>query len=276
MTPMSRLVRRFLPDLTNHNKPPVDYDSIDFVSVYNSRKGDLDGEHCEKCNDKGVFYYRSDEGEIKSRECECMETRRKVKRSIRLINNSGLKDTIRLKTFDNFEVNNDFQRGMKSLGQDFLKSDLKHWLFIGGQVGAGKTHICTAVVGELLLNCNKETRYLQWREDVPKLKAKVNADEYQDLIGQYKSTEVLYIDDLFKTDTDRSTKITTGDINIAFEILNWRYQNRDLITIISSQLTVAEIVQIDEAIGSRIFERSEGFRKSISRDISKNYRLRGM
>ena len=43
--------------------------------------------------------------------------------------------------------------------------------------------------------------------------------------------------------------ITQGDINIAFEIINYRYIN-DLITIISSELLLDEIINIDEATGS--------------------------
>lgn len=252
------------------------YEDIDLVEVYNSEQGNKAGENCDICKNKGVVYYYTDEGNIACRECSCMESRRKKARSVRLINASGLKDTIGTKTFDNFIAKEQHQRDMIELAKRFLSSDMTHWLYYGGQVGAGKTHICTAVVGELLLNRGKEVRYLQWREDAPRLKAKINDDNYQELVGQYKTTEVLYIDDLFKTDTDRGSKITAGDINLAFEILNWRYQNKGLITIISSQLTVKDIVLVDEAIGSRIYERSQSYMMTISKDVRKNYRLNGM
>ncbi len=252
------------------------YEDIDFVKVYNNKPGNKTGENCDICKNKGIVYYYDDNKNIACRECSCMLSRRKKARSVRRINSSGLKDTIRLKTFDNFVVKGQHQKDMIELARRFLNSDMSHWLYYGGQVGAGKTHICTAVVGELLLNRGKEVRYLQWREDVPRLKAKVNDDDYQELIGEYKTAEVLYIDDLFKTDTDRGSKITAGDINIAFEILNWRYQNKGLITILSSQLTVREIVIVDEAVGSRIFERSQGYMMTIQKDIRKNYRLNGM
>lgn len=246
------------------------------MEVYNNKMGDKAGDFCDICKNKGVVYYYDKSQNIACKECPCMDGRRKKAQSVSLINSSGLKDTIRLKTFENFEVKTQHQKEMMQLAKKFLQSDMSHWLYYGGQVGAGKTHICTAVVGELLLKQGKEVRYLQWREDVPRLKAKVNDDGYQELIGQYKTTDVLYIDDLFKTDTDRNGKITAGDINLAFEILNWRYQNKGLITIISSQLTVREIILIDEAIGSRIFERSKGFAMAIAKDIHKNYRLKGM
>lgn len=254
----------------------VKYEDIDFVAVQNAQKGSKPGAHCDICNDKGVVFYYNEDHVPMCRECECMAQRNKTLRSIRLIKESGLKDTIRDRTFDTFVRQEQHQKDMYELAQRFLKSDMTHWLYYGGQVGAGKTHICTAVVGELLLKRGKEVRYLQWREDVPRIKAKVNDESYQEIVGEYKNADVLYIDDLFKTDTDRGGKITAGDINLAFEILNWRYQNPELITIISSQLTVKEIILIDEAIGSRIFEKSKGYIMTISSDIRKNYRLKGM
>lgn len=278
LTPMSKIISQYLTQSTElaPSIPSKKYEDIDWVEVYNNKKGSKTGENCDICKNKGVVYYYDDNKNVACKECVCMPQRRKKARSVRLINSSGLKETIRLKTFENFEVRTQHQKEMMQLAKKFLQSDMSHWLYYGGQVGAGKTHICTAVVGELLLKQGKEVRYLQWREDVPRLKAKVNDEDYEKLVGQYKTTDVLYIDDLFKTDTDRNGKITAGDINLAFEILNWRYQNKGLITIISSQLTVREIILIDEAIGSRIFERSQGYAMDIAKDIHKNYRLKGM
>ena len=78
----------------------------------------------------------------------------------------------------------------------------------------------------------------------------------------WKTVEVLYIDDLFKTEQGRNP--TTADVNIAFEILNYRYRNPELITIISSERTIQDIVKIDEAVGSRIFEKSRNCCINIS------------
>ena len=43
-------------------------------------------------------------------------------------------------------------------------------VFIGGQVGAGKTHLCTAMVGEFLKR-GISAKYMLWRDDALKLKA---------------------------------------------------------------------------------------------------------
>lgn len=65
-----------------------------------------------------------------------------------------------------------------------------------------------------------------------------------------KKVKVLYIDDFFKG------SVTSGDINLAFELLNSRYISPDKITIISSELTIEQILKYDAAIGGRIAERA--------------------
>jgi DNA replication protein DnaC len=151
------------------------------------------------------------------------------------------------------------------------------WFFIGGQSGAGKTHICTAICREFLME-GKEVKYMLWRDDVVKLKNAVTDPEYESLVEKYKRVEVLYIDDLFKTGTaaDGTRQRPTGaDINVAFEILNFRYNDPKLLTIISSECTIDSIIDIDEATGGRIFEKAKSS-FSLKPDRSRNYRLRGV
>ena len=45
------------------------------------------------------------------------------------------------------------------------------------------------------------------------------------------------------------------------------------LTIISSECTIDDILDIDEAVGGRIFERAKAF--SLKPDKRRNYRLRG-
>ena len=68
--------------------------------------------------------------------------------------------------------------------------------------------------------------------------------------------KVLYIDDMYKT--GKGQQPTVGDVNLAFEIINARYNDTGKVTIISSERTVEEMLDIDEAVGSRIYERSKG------------------
>lgn len=233
----------------------------------NDMPGQLTGYNCDKCKNNGVIYYEKDGYEY-FRECECM----KVRHSISRIEKSGLKNSLNKYTFENYEANEQFQQYIKTKASNFLSDFKENWFYIGGQVGCGKTHICTAIVGELL-NQGKEARYMQWRDDVVKIKANANTDDYNRLIEPFKNVQVLYVDDLFKTEKGKMP--TTADINIAFEIFNYRYINNDLITIISSEKTISEIIDTDEAVGSRIYEMSQKYCIGIKPDRNKNYRLRG-
>ena len=272
MEALEALVQKTLNTFQTSERTCKPYDPIE---VMNNAEGSLTGYNCPKCKNKGVIYYAKDGYEF-FKECECM----KVRESIRRIEKSGLKETLEKSTFKNFEIDMDFQKTMVAKAKGFLKDYQNNWFFIGGQVGCGKTHICTAIVRKLLVGEGKNTRYLQWRDEVPKIKAKANSDEYEKLIEPWKTVEVLYIDDLFKTgkgkDEQEEQKPTAADINVAFEIINYRYRNPALITIISSQSEIKGLVGIDEAVGSRIFEKSRNYCINISKDIKKNYRLKSM
>jgi len=240
---------------------------FDRVQVMNNTEGSLQGYNCNVCHNKGIVYmYHGNE--IVSKDCECMKTRESLDR----IKKSGLSNLLDKYTFDSYETGESFQKLIKGKAVNFLRTNAK-WFFIGGQIGCGKSHICTAIVGELLKQ-GKQARYMQWRDDVVKLKSHANSYEYEFLIKPFKNAEVLYIDDLFKT---RSGEFpTSADVNIAFEIINQRYINPDFITIISSERTISDMLKIDEAVVSRICEYAGEYTINISPDIHKNYRLRGV
>ena len=235
-----------------------------------------DGYNCDKCHNKGMIMraYQLDSGiwTTASSWCECHKVRTTIKR----MQKSGLKNIIKDYTFQKYQATEDWQQKLKEAAKEYCK-DQKGWFFIGGQSGAGKTHLCTAICREFLLS-GKEVKYMLWRDDVVKIKACVNdLDAYEGMIDTYKKCEVLYVDDLFKTgkgNDGMKQKPTSADVNIAFEILNYRYNNPDLLTIISSECTVNDIIDIDEATGGRIFERAKAF--SLKPDKNKNYRLKGV
>ena len=104
----------------------------------------------------------------------------------------------------------------------------------------------------------------------------VNEPEYEEKLDFYKNVDVLYIDDLFKTGRSSSEvkqRPTQADINLAFEILNARYI-RKKITIISSECTISDLIDIDEAIAGRIKQKCGEFCININPDRNKNYRLK--
>jgi len=151
------------------------------------------------------------------------------------------------------------------------------WLLIGGQSGCGKTHLCTAVCRQLLLE-GKQVHYMSWRETVAQLKGlSLDSTGRSKEMEKLKKSQVLYIDDLYKTgkNNEGSDYPTGTDINLAFEIINHRYINR-LTTIISTERTPQELVSIDEATGSRIIELCGSHVYSIGKNQSRNYRLRSV
>lgn len=243
-----------------------------FNSGVGSRNND-DGYDCKVCRNKAILAKLVEDGDGSTRivyiPCKCENTRISIMRMKR----SGLKDVIKDYTFDKFEDAEPWQKTLKAAAMTYAKN-LEGWFFIGGQSGCGKTHLCTAICREFLL-AGRRVMYMLWRDDVVKIKGAVtDADEYNRLIGQYKNVDILYIDDLFKTGRAADNSVqrpTSADINVAFEIINYRTVNH-LPTIISSECTEDELLDIDEAVGGRIFEQAKSF--SIAKNRARNYRIR--
>lgn len=227
---------------------------------------DNENAQCELCGDTGYRFYIQN-GYSTAEECECMNR-------IRFDRNMKKSGANREMTFENWHSDFEWQTDMGAKAVEFSDGGYLsgQWFFAGGQVGCGKTHICTAILHELI-KVNVGCKYMAWRDESVQLKAIVNQhDEYHHRIMELCKSPVLYIDDFWKT--QQGTKPTQADVNLAFQILNFRYQDKKYCTIISSELTVKKIMEIDEAVGSRIFERSKAYRIEIEKDENKNYRLK--
>lgn len=233
---------------------------------FNNVPGTLVGYDCPECNNRGRIAV-IDGDYVMHKECKCMV----VRRSLNRIERSGLKNQLDKCTFANYKVTADWQKSIKDKAQRFLSDSYGKWFYMGGQVGSGKTMICTAIVGELL-KMGYDAKYMLWLDDVTPLKAGIMEDNHAFEMGKYKRVKVLYIDDFFKSEAGRTP--SQADIKIAFEILNHRYNNPSLVTIISSEKTIKELLDIDEAIGSRIYERTKEYSINLNKDKNKNYRLR--
>lgn len=234
------------------------------VDQYNSGVGDMTGYNCDICKNKGYTAVLQ-HGAFCLVECKCMAVRRSNAR----LEKSGINPAY---TLQNYNADNDWQRSICMKAYEYADAP-KGWFFMGGQVGSGKTHICTGIVRKLI-NSGREARYMLWRDDSTAIKATVKyPEEYAAMVEPLKTVDVLYIDDFLKTNSGQPT---TADFNLAFEILNARYNRPDLVTIISSEFYLSEIADLDEAVGSRIYERSKGYAFNIGRDRAKNYRLRGL
>ena len=217
---------------------------------------------CPLCGGTGYIIRIGENGERFSRECKCEVIRQNQRR----IERSGLKPLLENCTFDRYKTLDPWQKSAKETAERYVGDHDGKWFFIGGSSGTGKTHLCTAICGKLM-NAGVPVRYVQWRSDIPPIKAKINdADEYRNALWPLKSVKTLYIDDFLKG------SVSDGDKNIAFDLLNARYNNPDAITLISSELTIDKILEWDEAIGSRIAERSNGY--TLNLRGKQNWRLR--
>lgn len=243
------------------------------VEAYNSCTGSLSGYDCKKCMNRGSLALLNEAGNgILMRDCSCM----KIRRCVWKMESSGLSDIIRKYTFDSFRCNTDWQEKLRSTAETFAKK-ADSWFLLCGQSGAGKTHLCTAICRQLLLD-GREVVYMPWREDITTLKGlSLDSEEREKQLQRIKTAEVLYIDDLFKNgrDKDGSSMPTRADVELAFEIMNYRYNSR-LVTILSTERSPQELLEIDQALGSRITERSEEYVLFVGPDSSRNYRLRSI
>ena len=240
------------------------------VDRYNKSEGNLheqDGYNCDVCKNKGFIAKLGENDEDVYAICKCQKIRSTLKRAKR----SGLGDVIRDYTFDKYNATEDWQKSIKTKAQDFCKDEDARWFYIGGQVGSGKTHLCTAISAHYI-KAGREVKYMLWSEDSKRLKALVNEPTYQDEISVFKDVDVLYIDDFLKVRNGETP--TTADMNLAFEIINNRLLSKDKITIISSEKTLDEILDYDEATMSRIYQNAGRYNISVGRDKSRNYRFK--
>ena len=239
---------------------------------YNEVEGDLTGQDCPKCRNKGHIAHPKEDGGLVFADCSCM----KARRSIWKMEQSGLKNIIRDMTFDRFEAAEEWQQSIKNKAVGYAEK-LDGWLLFCGQPGAGKTHLCTAVCRHRLL-MEEEVRYMPWRDDIAQIKGtSLDSEKRQKLMTELKEAPILYIDDLFKggKTSDGSSNPTGADIGIAFELINHRYIGH-LPTIISTERSPQELLAIDEGTATRIFERAAGYTINIERNMKRNYRLRGV
>ena len=209
---------------------------------------------CPECKDTGMIWTRDAKGYDYVRKCKCLE----IKEAKERLERSGLAREFKEKRFDNYNTyGNEKLEVAKSKCESYVKHTIDNdgklpSLLLCGQVGAGKTHLGTAS-SVALINAGMSVKYMCYREEMTSLKAKV-MDEvaYTCEINRLKQARVLFIDDFLKG------KITESDINIIYEIVNYRYNN-DLPIIISTEKDLDGLINFDEAIGSRIIEMCKGF-----------------
>ena len=165
--------------------------------------------------------------------CECTKMGR-IKKQWK---SCGLNSEMINYKFSNYLVWNESSKMAKSTAIAYynyfekVKNTRKNSILLCGQVGSGKSHLSIAIALNLL-NKNIRVLYMPYRDIVTKIKQNMIDEEYyQRMISKYQTCEVLLIDDLFKG------RVNESDVNIIFEIINYRYLNY-LPIIVSSEFTI--------------------------------------
>ena len=192
--------------------------------------------------------------------CEC----RAVKEAKDILRKSGISEEFRNKNFENFKTINDSQainayNKAREYSNNFhiIKDSTQNSIMFMGQPGSGKTHLSLSIANVLMD-----------RDVITQIKQNIMDEVYYNkVMNRYKNAKVLLIDDLFKG------SISKSDINIMFELINYRYFNK-LPVIVSTELSIENLVNIDEALGSRLIEMSKDFLVGI-RNKKLNYRIYG-
>ncbi|GEQ21766.1 hypothetical protein CBU02nite_22720 [Clostridium butyricum] len=148
-----------------------------------------------------------------------------------------------------------------------VRNNRRNSILFCGQVGSGKSH-CSIALAVNFLKQRIRVVYMAYRDVITKIKQNmIDQEYYTKTISKYQLCEVLLIDDLFKG------KVNETDVNIMFEIINYRYLNY-LPIIVSSEFSIESLLAFDEGVSSRIYEMSKDYTVEIEKDIRNNYRLK--
>lgn len=205
--------------------------------------------------------------------CSCLE----VERSKNIMKNSGINIEQSKQTFSNYETWNESAKLAKETAIKYYKefesvrNQRQNSIAFIGQVGSGKTHLSIALAVNFL-NKGIPVVYMPYRDKITEIKQNMLDEEYyKKTLSKYQTAKVLLIDDLFKGSC-KNDKVNDTDINIMFEIINYRYLNY-FPMIISSEYTADRLLDFDEAVGSRILQMCKKYIVQIE-GKENNYRLR--
>ena len=224
---------------------------------------------CNRCRDTGWILKRQDHAQPLAVQCDCQKKER-IKEHWK---SCGINSEMINYKFANFEVWNESSRNMKDTATvyfsdfDEIRDKRRNSIMLCGQVGSGKSHL-TIALGINFLKRKVDVMYMPYRDVITKIKQNMIDEEYyRKSISKYQTCEVLLIDDLFKG------KVNESDINIMFEIINYRYLNF-LPIIVSSEFSIDRLLAFDEGVGSRIYEMCKDYIVEVEKAVINNYRLR--
>lgn len=153
---------------------------------------------------------------------------------------------------------------------EFLKDQDREWFYFGGQTGSGKTMLCSAVCKEFFLGVGFKN--IQWNDE------NMREAKWNKKIDDYKKAEVLFLDGLFKPVRENGewSMPSKEEIEITREVLEYR-KTHQLMTFITSERYLSEMLEADEQIGMLIFAGTKGKHfYDVKREASRNYRIKNI
>ncbi|MDQ4709378.1 ATP-binding protein [Bacillus subtilis] len=231
---------------------------------------------CPKCKDQLGYIEDRDGYEVWVR-CKCIERRRIRK----LMNSSDITAEFEKLKFKNFTT-----EGKPAVVKDAYDTAVEYYkdfdsiqgtrsnsIALLGQPGSGKTHLLTAISNKLIKSKNIAVQYFPYVEGFNDLKD--DFDKLEEKLNRMKEIEVLFIDDLFKP-MNGKPRATDWQVEQTYSVINYRYLNHKPV-LISSELDIEKLVEIDEALGTRIYEMCADYCVIIKGDrMQLNHRLAGL
>lgn len=235
------------------------------VNTVNNTPGQDDGTgvECPLCMNRGYSMKLAEDGYCVAVPCKC-EGQRKT---VRWLRRQGLYEQAMEHTLEGYKTDTPFRAALKQVAETYISGNDRPWMILCGQPGTGKTHLCTAVFYQMAVKHGLNGRYLCWISDGRRMKAAAKDGEDHRL-NEFKNCELLYVDDFLKC--KRGSDPSDADIRLAMDLLDHRYRKK-MPTIISTELTLQEIRELDEAIYRRIHEMCGSNIGNVARDPGKCY-----
>lgn len=149
-----------------------------------------------------------------------------------------------------------------------IRNNRQNSIALLGQPGCGKTHLLMAVSNNLIKR-GVEVVYFPWVEGWTEV-----GEDYKTMpekIRKLQRAEVLFVDDVYKGRAEP----TKTQKEQWFAIINYRYMEK-LPILVSSERTISEMCEYDEAVGSRINEMCRDYKAIINRNMDLNVRLKSI
>lgn len=209
-----------------------------------------------------------------SKQCDCV----RQKRIARLMAASGITEEFEKLVFGNFRtegkpglIKEAYDCAVEYF-KDFekIRGQRSNSIALLGQPGSGKTHLLTAIMNNLIKKKFVHCMYFPYVEGMGDLRN--DFDQLETKLDAMRKVDVLFIDDLFKP-ARGEPRATEWQIEQIQSVVNYRYLNH-LPLLVSSELTTDELLDIDEALGSRIHQMCRDYTVIIKGDRMKlNHRL---